>query len=258
MVNLPAASEKAVIQMLCNEKYLVLVCDGCEISSFNMEAKLVTMKSKELGFFAKIQLHLGDNLYGKFAIYDENLAVGGFADNTLKIYGLKDFKVTCTLQFHNKIITSLALCGTLLLCGSMDTRISAWEWEQQSLKHEPLFVVYGHKKELSVMAVNEQLEILASMDIGGDILIHTLKGVFLKWIETKGEIYQMVIHPMGYLVVHKLKKLQIYTLNGDLYVDREFFENIIGLDVINGLHPDILITTIEGSILTSSIIPLRI
>jgi len=56
----------------------------------------------------------------------------------------------------------------------MDTRISAWEWTNEGLKHSPKMILYGHKSEISCLAVNEIIEIVVSMDLDNIVLIHSL------------------------------------------------------------------------------------
>ncbi|CAD8107686.1 unnamed protein product [Paramecium sonneborni] len=243
-------------QLYCNDKYLVLITNESEIQVFNVEHRITSHKiPKDFGSQESKQLKFNpDNI---FLLFDDSLVVAGYADNSVKVYSLKDLKQTCSVSFHTKVVTCLGKSSTQLLCGSRDTRISVWEW---TLSHQPEFILYGHQNEVSIIQVNQTLQIILSYDLKGDILIHTLKGAFLKLIETSipyNDYPQIKIHPSGFILISQSKQLIIYTLQGELFLSRQLLDHIITINVINEYSPEILILTYDGTIFVTSIIQLK-
>ncbi|CAD8175465.1 unnamed protein product [Paramecium pentaurelia] len=241
-------------QLFCNDKYLVLITNEQEIHVFNVEHRITSHKiPKDFGNQEIKQLKFNqDNI---FLLFDDSLVVGGYTDNSVKVYSLKDLKLTCSVLFHTKVVTCLGKSSTQLLCGSRDTRISVWEW---TLSHQPEFILYGHQNEVSIIQVNQILQIILSYDLKGDILIHTIKGAFLKLIETSiNDCLQIKIHPSGFILISQSKQLIIYTLQGELFLSRELLDHIISINVLNEYSPEILILTYDGTIFITSIIQLK-
>ncbi|CAK94566.1 unnamed protein product (macronuclear) [Paramecium tetraurelia] len=241
-------------QLICNDKYLVLITNEQEIHVFNVEHRITSFKiPKDYGDQEVKPLKFNqDNI---FLLFDDSLVVGGYSDNSVKVYCLKDLKLTCSVLFHTKVVTSLGKSSTQLLCGSRDTRISVWEW---TLSHQPEFILYGHQNEVTTIEVDQILQIILSCDLKGDILIHTLKGAFLKLIETSiNDCYQIKIHPSGFILISQYKNLIIYTLQGELFLFRGLLDHIISINVLNEFSPEILILTYDGTIFITSIIQLK-
>ncbi|CAD8108166.1 unnamed protein product [Paramecium sonneborni] len=243
-------------QLYCNDKYLVLITNEQEIHVFNVEHRITSHKiPKDFGSQEAKQIKFNPD--NNFLLFDDSLVVAGYTDNSVKVYSLKDLKQTCSVLFHTKVVTCLGKSTTQLLCGSRDTRISVWEW---TLSHQPEFILYGHQNEVSIIQVNSTLQIILSYDIKGDILIHTLKGAFLKLIETSilyNDYPQIKIHPSGFILISQSKQLIIYTLQGELFLSRILLDHIITINIINEYSPEILILTFDGAIFVTSIIQLK-
>lgn len=65
----------------------------------------------------------------------------------------------------------------------------------------------------------------------------------MKLLQFQSDSTDLIIHPMGYIIQFKNKNLEIYTLNGDKYVEVEFNEIIIAIEVISQYYPEIIIST---------------
>ncbi|CAD8118197.1 unnamed protein product [Paramecium sonneborni] len=241
-------------QFFYNEKYFVLLTNEQEIIVYNVEHRITSHKIPK-DFSNQETKIMQFNSNNVFLLFDDSLVVAGYVDNSVKVFSLKDLKQTCQVSFHNKVVTCLGQSSNHLLCGSMDTTISVWEW---TLQHQPQFILYGHQNQVSIIQVDPILQIILSYDIKGDILIHTIKGIFLKLIETSIQDCSFIkLHPSGFILVSFLHQLSIYTLQGELYIYRELQDQIININVINEYSPEILITTLDGNIFLTSIVSLK-
>ncbi|CAD8206549.1 unnamed protein product [Paramecium pentaurelia] len=242
-------------QFFCNEKYFLILTNEQEIFVYNVEHRIISHKiPRDFSNQETKQIQFNSN--NVFLLFDDSLVVAGYVDNSVKVYSLKDLKQTCQVSFHTKVVTCLGQSTNYLLCGSMDTRVSVWEW---TLQHQPEFILYGHQNEVSIIQVDQILEIILSYDVKGDILLHTMKGVFLKLIETSLQDCSSIrLHPSGFILLSFLNQISIYTLQGELYIQRELLDHIINVNVINEYTPEILITTLDGNIFITSIVQLKL
>ncbi|CAK57856.1 unnamed protein product (macronuclear) [Paramecium tetraurelia] len=248
-------SSNIIDQFFCNEKYFVVLTNEQEIIVYNMEHRIISHKIPK-DFSNQESKLMPFNSNNVFLLFDDSLVVAGYVDNSVKVYSLKDLKQTYQVSFHTKVVTCLGQSANYLLCGSMDTRVSVWEW---TLQHQPEFILYGHQNEVSIIQVDSILEIILSYDVKGDILLHTMKGVFLKLIETSLQDCSSIrLHPSGFILLSSLNLISIYTLQGEPYIQRELQDQIINVNVINEYSPELLITTLDGGIFITSIILLKL
>lgn len=147
------------------------------------------------------------------------LIVGGYPDNSFKIHNNQKEKASC--YFHRKIITCLDFseANGLIACGSKDFRISLWVFDIKNsnlLSFHPVFVFYGHQNEVIALCIEDDLEILGSVDKNNICLLHSLKSrKYLNKIDLKldntDEIKFIKIHPNGLILFcSKKNTLMLY------------------------------------------------
>lgn len=175
------------------------------------------------------------------------LIIGGYPDNSFKIYNNQKEKQQSSCYFHRKIITCLDVSEKLglIACGSKDYKVSLWRLDMKSFKvtsADPIHIFYGHQNEVTVLSLNDCLEILVTVDKNNVCLMHSLKSrKFLNKIEIKLEdndsIKLLKIHSNGLLLACSKKNtlflfkyfqifyffLNSFSLNGELLKKKKNF-----------------------------------
>ena len=138
-------------------------------------------------------------------------------ENSFKIHHNQKEKANC--YFHRKIITCLDVSESLglIACGSKDFRISLWSMEMKGfslLSHHPIHIIYGHQNEVIALCIDDNLEILGSVDKNNTCLLHSLKSKkYINKIELKiddGDVVKFIkLHPNGLILICSKKNTLI-------------------------------------------------
>ncbi|KAL4484840.1 hypothetical protein ABPG74_020017 [Tetrahymena malaccensis] len=224
--------------------------------------KIEIKKSPEMSFRNSVFLYRTFIL--SVAHGDKNIIVKNFKDEKYE---------TQTNSLHKKIITCMDVCEGFIVCGSRDCRLSVYSIgikqnilknflrkEDIDIKH--LRMIYGHHNEISAVKIDQTLLIIVSIDMDGLGLIHELKTMrFLHSFKLPdlqdSECVQFLeIHQCGFiLIVTNQKRLFIFTMNGNLYLESCFSymsnqneEKITDVKFLSSLSSYIYLSTNKGSI----------
>ena len=153
--------------------------------------------------------------------------VGGFYDCTLKVYH-RGKEISQNLDFkHRKPISCVSVCEEckIVACGSMDCRISLWQYDKEMILTPSLDtggLIYGHNNEVVLLKIDEVLDVLVSVDKDGVVLLHEIRrGRFVMKIQVglgrEEDVSNLDIHENGLILVGTNEnRVVIYSLNGEL------------------------------------------
>ncbi|XP_067931880.1 neurobeachin-like protein 1 [Watersipora subatra] len=136
----------------------------------------------------------------------EKLYVGGYWDNTLRVYRLNgNVKADGNMKHihaHYGVVTCLHLDanGDLLMTGSADTTCKIWKTADLNEMCRPLQCLYGHDDEVTCVSMSTEYDMAVSGSKDGTINIHTVrKGQFMQSlsIDRKLENSQLVVKEMA-------------------------------------------------------------
>jgi len=152
--------------------------------------------------------------------------LGGLYDCSLKVFS-KGKEIHQNEDFlHRKPISCISVCEEckIIACGSKDCRISLWRYDKDMVLSpfsECGGLIYGHNNEITLLKIDEILDILISIDRDGVVLVHEIrKGRFMKKIQVELEREEVVnnldVHENGLILIGTNEnRFLIYSLNGD-------------------------------------------
>jgi neurobeachin-like protein 1/2 len=114
-------------------------------------------------------------------IQDKLVVSCGHFDKSIKISSITDkLKVIQSLHSHKDIVTCLTRTtdNRYIISGSKDCTVNIWEVNPKNLSHplgvKPNITLFGHENEITSITVNKDLDIVASSDINGNCILHSL------------------------------------------------------------------------------------
>jgi len=171
----------------------------------------------------------------------QNLVVGscGHWDCTWRLHVLgrngsvKDMS-THVVAHHKNIVTAIAIVPVpvidgkgdpthvYVVTGSKDTTVMLWEVEvaARTPPEKPTHILFGHDDEVTAVAVDEDLDMVASVSLDGTCIVHTLRaGLYTLTIRPPGSdslLCHVAISSQGYLVIYSRSdlRLYLYSING--------------------------------------------
>ena len=145
-----------------------------------------------------------------FAVYQERLLVSGLhQDNSIKLHSFDGLLVK-SLMIHSGLVVSLAVSNKYVFSAGLGNSLNAWS--QSEFK-----VFIGHQAPVSVITVQEVLQMVFSLNVEGKIIVHDLRSAeCLRRIWDCGVINCFAVSPLGFLAlcVKDQRKVLISTLNG--------------------------------------------
>ena len=145
-----------------------------------------------------------------FAVYQERLLVSGLhQDNSIKLHSFEGLLLK-SLIIHSGIVVSVAVSSKYVLSAGLGNSLNAWS--QGEFK-----VFIGHQAPVSVIVVQEVLQMVFSLSVEGKIIVHDLRSAeCLRRIWDCGVISCFAVSPLGFLAfcVKDLRKVMVSTLNG--------------------------------------------
>lgn len=182
-----------------------------------------------------------DNHFAVLARAGCLLSVGHW-DNSVRCYGLDDFRCLQSVSCHKDAVTCVAvgLEERVVVTGSRDTTVIVWGVEPSALKaktamaplrENPSHILCGHQDEVACLALSVPLDLVISSSIGGDILFHALQsGEYVRQMQLpSGDVpTRMALHANGVLAVYCQRDLSLYalTLNAKVLSKVELGERI--------------------------------
>jgi WD40 repeat protein len=115
----------------------------------------------------------------------------GHWDNSFKITAADTGKLIQSVSFHKDLVTCLTVASDYdkhwLVTGSKDCVILIWKIASERevlgdpVDKIPLHQLYGHDDSINCVAVNAELDLIASGSDDGTVMLHTLReGVYLR------------------------------------------------------------------------------
>jgi WD40 repeat protein len=116
------------------------------------------------------------------------LITGGHWDNSLRVFSLTKYRNIAHIYQNSNVITCLAIDyqGQYVVSGSMDTTCMIWQVVQEygvsiNLDPIPMHILYGHKKAVACVDVSNELDMVVSAGLDGQVNIHSLRsGCFVR------------------------------------------------------------------------------
>ena len=142
--------------------------------------------------------------------------------------------LTHVVAHHKNTVTAIAMCpspgsgkgestSVYVVTGSKDTTVMLWEVDvaSKSPPEKPIHILFGHDDAVSAVAIDADLDMVASVSLDGTCIVHTLKsGVYTLTIRPPGlddsRLCHVAISSQGYLVVYSRSELRLhlYSING--------------------------------------------
>ena len=100
--------------------------------------------------------------------------------------------LTHVVAHHKNTVTAIAMCpspgsgkgestSVYVVTGSKDTTVMLWEVDvaSKSPPEKPIHILFGHDDAVSAVAIDADLDMVASVSLDGTCIVHTLKsGVY--------------------------------------------------------------------------------
>ncbi|KAJ5069461.1 beach domain-containing protein [Anaeramoeba ignava] len=166
-------------------------------------------------------------------IFPQNLNIiykWNYSDQTLRTYDIKEKKtVFIQEQIHNDKITSLAICGDIIVTGGGDCCVNVWKFEHQSKPLILLSRLTGHTKKITSLAISKAHSIIVSGS--KDLTCHIWDLKRLRYIRY---LYELQHHPefiqineiSGEIVVCSFSRIVVWNLNGNLIGKSKPMDNL--------------------------------
>ncbi|KAF9609776.1 hypothetical protein IFM89_018224 [Coptis chinensis] len=137
----------------------------------------------------------------------------GSGDKSIKEWSLRDYTLTCTMNGHKSVVSSLAVCDGVLYSGSWDGTIRLWSLSN----HNPLAVL-GEDipgNVASVLAISVDHDMLAAAHENGCVKLWK-NDVFSSSIETQsGAIFALDIKEKLLFLGGRNKTVDVKEISGD-------------------------------------------
>ncbi|OHS94003.1 hypothetical protein TRFO_11500 [Tritrichomonas foetus] len=97
---------------------------------------------------------------------------------------------------HSTIVTAIGVDSTFVVTGAGDASLIVWNIE----KEQPQCRIVAHTESITAVAISQDLEIVASFDTAGNMIISSMKtGVFLRKTKFKVPAVKTFISPLGFI-----------------------------------------------------------
>ncbi|CAK75939.1 unnamed protein product (macronuclear) [Paramecium tetraurelia] len=203
----------------------------------------------------------------QFQFDDHFLFVAGYLSGSVYIYDIHQDKaqspnVCHKIKLHRRRVTCLCYSPKLkVLClGAKDNRVTVWKVQQSNEKTisfgaSPKYILYGHDKSIKCLTIDEDMEIVISLDKVGKLQIHSvISGLFLNEIKIQlsvGEKIWNVISNGNGLIALLTTNSEIIVTRVNGFVVRRYVNNNIGqiTQIMFYQESHLLISTLKGEIL---------
>ena len=175
--------------------------------------------SKEIKIEANLQLNEYNPLIQIYFFQSSDcMVLGCYPDNTFKIFKENQECKVATPKLHNNLITCLIVSEklNLMITGSKDCRVIVWNFEnKKNFIIGKTHIIYGHNSEVIGIEINENINIIVSVDKDGYLMIHSiisfrfLKGFYIQK-EEKEILSAVKIHSNGLILIKSKQYLQLY------------------------------------------------
>ncbi|CAD8063170.1 unnamed protein product [Paramecium sonneborni] len=203
----------------------------------------------------------------QFQIEDHLLFVSGYLSGAVYIFDLHQDKtqnnpICNKIKLHKRRVTCLFYSSKLkVLClGAKDNRVTVWKLQQSNEKipffgSSPKYILYGHEKSIKCVIIDDDMEIVISLDKQGKLQIHSIiSGLFLNEIRfnlSQGEkIWNVISNKNGIIALLTTNSEIIVTrING--FLIRRYIYNNIGQITQFAFYQDfhLLVSTLKGELL---------
>ena len=148
----------------------------------------------------------------------DNMILGGYPDNSFKIFKESQELQVQMPKLHSKLITCLSVSEklNLIITGSRDCRVIVWYYDmKKNFNIEKTHMIYGHNSELVGVEINEIINIFVSIDKDGYVMIHSIKSLrllkeFHAEKNAKDKISAIKIHSNGLILIQSRHSLHLY------------------------------------------------
>jgi len=240
-------SGPALFSVSMNERIIVITGDH-KISSirwrpsFQDMAFTIEMMPEQVARLEVPQESMVERLTGCFAAAtigkegSKCLVVGscGHWDCTWRLHilghgGSIKGMTSMVVAHHKNIVTAIAITAcldkpnhVLVVTGSKDTTVMLWEVDVTSKTppEKPLHIFFGHDDAVSAVALDQDIDMVASVSLDGTCIVHTLQsGLYTLTIRPPGldsRLCHVAISQHGYLIVYSRSELRLhlYSING--------------------------------------------
>jgi WD40 repeat protein len=206
------------------------------IPPFALELEKKRSKPRRLGVHFAVGLNILPFFFvvsrcGKFILSC------GHWDNSFRCTHIETGQALQTICHHKDIVTCLAISqvGDVVVTGSKDTTVMVWAVQQYAnaaltaanpatnpdnyLLEKPKHILYGHDDEVTVVAVNSNLDVVVSGSRDGTCIIHTLRaGRYVRTIipPDRAPVRWIGISCTGVIVTYSLLDFMLhsFSING--------------------------------------------
>lgn len=200
--------------------YLPIMTKNSILSKYDVQI----LKEKSISHLKEMKLegNLILNDYSNNQIYFfhhlDYLIIGGYFDNSFKIFKENQEIKTDFPKMHNNLITCIAVSEkyNIIMTGSKDCRIVVWFYDlKKNFLIEKTHILYGHNCEVIGLEINESLNIIVSLDKDGYLMTHSLhslkciKGIYIDK-EEKEVVEDIKIHSNGLILLKSKRSLMLY------------------------------------------------
>ncbi|CAD8059926.1 unnamed protein product [Paramecium primaurelia] len=203
----------------------------------------------------------------QFQFDDHFLFVAGYLSGAVYIYDLHQDKtqnsqICHKIKLHRRRVTCLSYSSKLkVLClGAKDNRVTVWKVQQSNEKTisfgtSPKYILYGHDKSIKCLTIDDDMELVISLDKSGKLQIHSvISGLFLNEIKFNlnfGEKIWNVISNGNGLIALLTTNSEIIVTRVNGFIIRRYVNNNIGqiTQFIFYQESHLLISTLKGEIL---------
>lgn len=170
----------------------------------------------------------------------QHLVIGscGHWDSTWRLHVLgRDGAIrgmlTHVVAHHKNLVTAIAIVPATgggrgetsrvhVVTGSKDTTVMLWEVDVTSRQPpaQPKHILFGHDDEVTAVAVDRELDAVASCSLDGTCILHSLRsGTYTLTIRPAGAeslLTRIAISQQGYIIVYSRSdlRLHLYSING--------------------------------------------